>query len=296
MNKLREKLNDLMPSGRGGFGGGPNLKAPAFASDLYRDLRERHLLPLVGVLLVAIVAVPFLLSDAGEGEESGETPTPAIASGSNAKNASKVVVAESNEALRDYRKRLGNRQATNPFKQQYTGAPASSGGEGEGSELEESSGSSGGEETSEPPTGGTGGSGGTTTGTTTGLHYFTYTIDVRIVPVSTNGVPSKADPYVLHNVSKVTPLPAKKVPALTYIQISPDEEKALMLVNANVKGLFGEGVCVSGGETCQLLSLKKGLPETVVYGGNERVFRIELLKVNVVETSPPKASQPNQNG
>lgn len=293
MNKLREKLNGLMPSGRGSSGRGPDLQVPAFASDLYRDLRERHLLPLVGLLLVAIVAVPFLLGGSDEGEESSELPVPPIASASNAKNAKQIVVAESDEGLRDYRKRLGHRQASNPFKQQYANAPEAE-SSGEGSTLEEGS---GGEESSEPPsTAGTGGSGGTTTGTTTGLHYFTYTIDVRIVPVSTNGVPSKADPYVLNNVSKVTPLPAKKVPALTYIQISPDEEKALMLVNANVKGLFGEGVCVSGGETCQLLSLKKGLPETVVYGGNERVFRIELLKVNVVETSPPKASQPNQNG
>ena len=101
-------------------------------------------------------------------------------------------------------------------------------------------------------------------------------------------MPSKADPYVRRNVPRLTALPAKKTPALTFMEPSADEEKALMLVNSNVKGLFGEGVCVSGGETCQLLALKKGLPETVVYGGNERVFRIELLKVNLVETDPPK--------
>ncbi len=286
MNKLREKLNDLMPSGRGSSGRGPNLKVPAFASDLYRDLRERHLLPLVGLLLVAIVAVPILLGDSGESEESSKTPTPAIASSSNAKNADAVVVAESNEGLRDYRKRLGHRQATNPFKQQYTGAASEEASGEEGSTLEEGGGSTPAPEESTSGTSGGETSGGTTE---TRTHYFTYTIDVRIVPVSTNGVPSKSDPYVRHDVPRLTALPAKKTPALTFMEPSADEEKALMLVNSNVKGLFGEGVCVSGGETCQLLMLKKGLPETVVYGGNERVFRIELMKVNLVETKPPKA-------
>ena len=38
----------------------PELKVPAFVSDLYYDLRDRRLLPLVGFVLVAIVAVPFL--------------------------------------------------------------------------------------------------------------------------------------------------------------------------------------------------------------------------------------------
>jgi hypothetical protein len=294
MSKLREKLNELMPSGRGPSGRGRDLDVPAFASDLYRDLRERHLLPLVGVLLVAIVAVPFLLGDSGEGEESGEPPVPPVASSSNAKNAGQVVVAESNEGLRDYRKRLGHRQASNPFQQQYTGSPSEA--SGEGSTLEEGTSSS---PAPDESTGGTSGSGTSGEGGETRLHYFTYTIDVRIVPVSTNGVPSDSEPYVRRNLPRLTMLPAKKTPALTFMQPSADEEKALMLVNSNVKGLFGDAVCVSGGETCQMLALQKGIPETVVYGGNERVFRIELLKINLVETDPPKQTpqqQPSQNG
>ena len=39
----------------------PDLKMPQFLVDLYWDLRDRRLLPLVGLVLVAIVAVPFLL-------------------------------------------------------------------------------------------------------------------------------------------------------------------------------------------------------------------------------------------
>ena len=39
----------------------PDLKVPDFLVDLYWDLRDRRLLPLVGLAIVAIVAVPFLL-------------------------------------------------------------------------------------------------------------------------------------------------------------------------------------------------------------------------------------------
>jgi hypothetical protein len=280
MNELRKKLSELMPSGLKGHGRGPELKVPEFASDIYTDLRERRLLPLVGFLIVAIAAVPFLLKDAGEPEEPVPAPPSASAS---AKNAGQVVVVESSEGLRSYHQRLGHREPSNPFKQQYTSAPGS--GSGEGSTLEEGSGEEAPSEAppSEETSGGTnsGSEGGSTGSEEGGIHYFTYKIDVRVTPVSTNGVPSKAEPTVRRNLPELTSLPARKVPALTFMQPSGDGQKALMLVNSNVKGLFGEGVCVSGGETCQLLALKPGLPETVVYGDNERIFKIELLKVHL---------------
>ena len=71
MNPLKKgpelKLPDKMPK----------LKAPKFLADIYADLRERHLLPLVAVLLIAIVAVPIALSESG-----GEEEAPAAASAS----------------------------------------------------------------------------------------------------------------------------------------------------------------------------------------------------------------------
>jgi hypothetical protein len=284
MNELRKKLSELLPSGPKRSGSTPGLKVPAFASDIYWDLRQRHLLPFALLLIVAVAAVPFVLGDSGESEE--EAPLPPIAS-SSAANAREVVVTETQQGLRSYRKRLRNRQPTNPFKPQYTGAPAADADQGESPTLEEGSveatppeESSGG---GVPIDGG--GTGEVPSGQPSGeIRYFTYAIDVRIVPVSSNGVPSKAEPFVRRDLPELTMLPARKAPALVFLQPSADEEKALMLVNPNVKGLFGEGVCVSGGETCQLLALKKGLPQTVVYGGNERIFRIELLDIHLVET------------
>ena len=45
----------------------PELKTPDFLSDLYYDLRDRRLLPVVALVIVAIAAVPFLLG--GDSEE-----------------------------------------------------------------------------------------------------------------------------------------------------------------------------------------------------------------------------------
>ena len=49
----------------------PELKVPPFFADLYYDLRKRGLLPIVGLILVAIVAVPFLL---GGGSKKKKKP------------------------------------------------------------------------------------------------------------------------------------------------------------------------------------------------------------------------------
>ena len=105
---------------------GPELKVPdlrgvhppAFIEDLYYDLKDRRLLPLVALVIVAIVAVPFLLS--------GESDAPEVhaglagggaANGSGARAALTVVRAE--PGLRDYHKRL-HRRPTDPFKQHFT--------------------------------------------------------------------------------------------------------------------------------------------------------------------------------
>jgi hypothetical protein len=287
MNPLKKgpelKLPDKMP----------DLKVPKFVADIYADLRNRHLLPLVALLIVAIIAIPILLSESSGSEEEIPVPssTASTAGASSAKSrADDIVVARSTPGLRSYHDRLRHLTPSNPFESR---SPEASKGEGGGEEGAQSSSAEGGE-----PSGG-GSSEGTVTvegepaGTTQHLFYFTYEIDVRIVPVSSNGHPSEAEPSVRHGVSELTPLPGRQTPALLFMQPSADEQNALMLVNPNVKGLFGEATCVSGGETCQLLELKPGLPETIVYGGKERTFRIELIKVTVVKTDPPKAQAGN---
>jgi hypothetical protein len=131
------------------------------------------------------------------------------------------------------------------------------------------------------------------------LRYFSFAIDVRIVPVSSSAGTSKAEPSVRHNLPELTMLPSRKEPALTFMDVSKDEKKVLMLVSDKVTGLFGDGVCIVGSEHCQLLALEQGIPETVVYGPQQRTFRIELLKLRLLTTDKlhkAPLSKPKQKG
>jgi hypothetical protein len=116
------------------------------------------------------------------------------------------------------------------------------------------------------------------------LKYFSGSIDVRVTPVSTNGKPSKQPPTVRRNLPELTMLPGRDTPAAIFMGPSDDRKKALMLVSSNVTAVFGDAVCVLGGETCEMVALEKGIPETFVYGANKRIFRIELLRIRLVET------------
>jgi hypothetical protein len=96
-----------------------DLKVPPVLSDLYWDLRDRRLLPIVALLIVAVIAAPILLN---RGSDSpGPTPAPAVgATGSTAKGA-QLTVVEAQPGLRNPKKRFAHRKPTDPFKQRFTG-------------------------------------------------------------------------------------------------------------------------------------------------------------------------------
>ena len=280
----------------------PELKAPDFALDLYYDLKERHLLPLVAILLIAVVALPIVLSS-GSSEEEPESSA-AAASAAKPLPSSKLTVAQATPGLREYRKRLAG-VPKDPFEEKFAetaekgeGSPAEGGASSSAGEGSTSSGTT---EGASSPGGSPGGASPATpepTHTSHGqgngepsegeqLRYYSFAIDVRIVPVSSGSGASgsKAKPAtVRHNLPELTMLPSRKEPALTFMDVSKDQKKILMLVSDKVTGLFGDGACVLGAEHCQLLALETGIPETVVYGADERTFRIELLKLHLLAT------------
>lgn len=287
------------------------LKAPPFLSDLYWDLRDRRLLPLMVLVVVAIAAVPFLL---GGGSEE-ELPPPAVGGPSASTSAaaraaaSSLTVVEAEPGLRDYRKRLEHRKPTDPFEQQYT-APRAEGAE-LGSPSENSSDSTVGTVT-------TGSTGSSTSGTTTTtgesspatpspseppssgggkphLTFFTWAINVWIK--KSGGADAEAndsqEPAVKHEVLPQTALPGEKAPVVTYMGLSrtaaekQHDARALLLVSSDVKSISGETTCVSrpvAGGVCQLLEAEPGFPVTFVYGANETQYTIKILKIGLVVT------------
>lgn len=288
------------------------LKAPPVLRDLYLDLRDRRLLPLIGLVLVAIVATPFLLGGGGESLE----PTPAPAAGGPAREAATLAVLPSEPGLREPSKRLAGRPAKDPFRQKYTGpvlkpgvAPApesaSEGGSGE-TGIEASTGGGaveGGpspspeqEAVPSPPSGGGGGGGGESGSSPAGpgeIALFTFAIDVRISHTETtpSGAKKMSKPETREEVLPPAPLPGKKEPGLTYFGVDPkNAQEALMLVSPEVTSLLGDGKCLSGITTCQLLGLKPEMPEVVEYGPNGVRFKIEVLKIKPVQSGKFKPS------
>ncbi|MDQ2632052.1 MAG: hypothetical protein M3Y75_13930 [Actinomycetota bacterium] len=266
-----------------------NVKVPSFLSDLYHDLVDRRLLPLVALIVVAIVALPFLLGKP-EPETDPQAVTPGNSTG--AAQASSLTVVEAQPGLRDYRKRLSRRSPTNPFKQRYTGAPATGG-------LPEQS-------TSSSTSTSTGENGGTSPGTSSPsepiespppapespppsddavspgeLRLFTFSANVKISSTRTlpNGKKEKGEPEVRQEVVPPAALPSPKAQVVTYMGISPKTRKPLFLVSDDVEAIFGEPKCLSGSETCQLLEVDTQMPTTFVYEPTGTRYKINVLKI-----------------
>jgi hypothetical protein len=283
----------------------PELKVPPFAKDLYEDLRDRRLLPLVALVLVAIVAVPFLLSSGSEPKPVVVKPAPKPAGAS----ASALTVVRATPGLRDYRKRFRKRTPTDPFKQPSSspdlsgaqlGTPGNNGFEANEVTTTTSSGttvtkettkSSGGETTTKTETevvvpgpdeeGSEKGGGGQPSEQ---INLYSFAVDVKLTrteeDLETHKTTKKTQ--TRKEVLPPAPLPGEKEQAVTYMGISPKTKNPLLLVSDTVTSVFGEATCLSGETKCQLLEVETGMPMTFVLGdGNVRI-KLNIFKVEPV--------------
>ena len=258
-----------------------NVKVPGFLRDLYQDLVDRRLLPLVVLIVVAIAAVPFLL---GESEEN-PAPSPSMPGSAGSARASSLTVVEAQPGLRDYRRRLSRRSPTDPFEQHYTGAPANA-------DLPEESTSS---TSSEEPSVTTPSDSGSTESTPESsppsgdvppgeLRLFAFAADVKIISTRTtaDGKKEKGEPEVRREVVPPAALPSAKTQVVTFMGISPKTGKPLFLVSDDVEAIFGEPKCLSGSESCQLLEVDLQMPTTFVYEPTGTRYKINVLKIEPV--------------
>lgn len=291
----------------------PELKPPAFLADLYYDLRDRRLLPLVALVLVAIVAVPILM---GSDAES----VPALPAGgaaaleSSPEKTSKLTVVEATPGLRDYRKRLRSRQPTDPFEQLYTapaGGSASSSSAGGSStsgssssssgsfseetvttesssttvEVESGGGSSGGSSHDGGSSGGSG-TGGSGSGGTQPARLIEFVFDVQIShsEETADGGQEMSEPEVRRRVRTLAQLPGKKTPVVTVAGVNLHNGKVWFLVSDEVRSLDGDFTCVTRTPAgiCELLEVEPGFPLELVYGPDKVLYRIKVTKVDAV--------------
>lgn len=277
----------------------PDLKVPGFVSDLYYDMRDRRLLPLVAFVLVAIVAVPFLLSG-GSGESGPPRIEPPV---DDSVNASQLTVVKATPGLRDYRERLQKRSPKDPFQGPEAKPDLSAAQLG----SEEDNGFESSEVTSSSTSTTTTSEGKTTETTRTTkedgvvttetetktdesdsaegvpdeVTLFAFAIDVRIKKSTTapDGSTKSGDPETRARVISPAPLPGEKTQVLTYAGMSPKTKNALFLVSDEVTSIFGEATCLSGDQVCQLLEVEKGMPLTFVYGPASDRYKVTVLKI-----------------
>lgn len=239
----------------------PKLKPPAFLADLYYDMRDRRLLLPIALVLVAIAAVPFLIGSDSE-------PLPPLPAQSAAEleaatgRTSSLTVVESTPGLRDYKKRLGDRTATNPFKQRHTGLPdsvkletSSSGGGSETVTIEDGS------ATVEVETGGSGGgdagSAGGDAGSAPRLELV-INAQIRRVETKPDGREVRGELEIRKNVPVLAKLPGTKTPVVTLMGFNVRTERLAFLVSHGVESIKGEFACITRAEVCELLEVGIG--------------------------------------
>jgi hypothetical protein len=281
MKRLGPELK--MPKFKGG-----EAKVPPFIADLYIDLRDRRLLPIVVLLIVGIVAAPILLNDGSTEPETA--PAPVMGGSSTIEQAShrSLTVVRAEPGLRNYRKRLAHRKPTDPFEQRYTGPMLA------GAELNEPTSTTSTSEASEPsstetvesgssPSGGAGteGTEGGNGGRASQLTILTFAANIQYAHTEekADGSVEMGKPTLREKVRPYTPLPGVKAPVVTYLGIGQGGETALLMVSKEVTAVFGDGKCISGTDSCELLEVETGIPTTFEYGPNHVRYKINVLKI-----------------
>ena len=271
------------------------MKRPQALDDLYRDLRDRKLLPLVGLLLAAIIAVPFALSGSSDPPTSSEPPVADIVP-ADAPEAQAAVLAE-NPGLRDYRQRLDALKSKNPFQQQFetsgieqttVGTPT----QDTGSVAEVTSGS-----TSTPSTDtASAGSGSTTSTSTTDTtaggvdvdetdtepqpQFYSFRLDLQY------GV--EGDVKQHKNVKVLDILN----PVGAFIGVIEDGSRAYFALSSDVTAVSGDGTCVPDPADCEFLALKAGKSQLLTYqapaAAEPVVYRLALDEIRLVKVKKPQ--------
>jgi hypothetical protein len=246
-------------------GASTNLKAPKPIADLYADLRDRRLLPLVGLLVAAIVAVPFLLSDHSSPEPHLAVSPPATPT------AATFSVVPAKQELRDPNVRLAHRKRESPFST-YAAVRASNetrevvesviNGEGGGAEVPATT------ETAPPATE-------PAPESQPPVLKATVKANVGTAAVIKAGY-TEFEPKE-QAVEPQTRLPKPENAVVVYTGPSKDGKGALFLMTNSVSAYYGEGTCELGGEACQVLELRPGKSATFAVGYGETRYKVTLL-------------------
>jgi hypothetical protein len=257
----------------------PDIRVPRILRDLASDLRDRRLLPVIAVLVVAIAAVPFVLSSSG-----AEIPVPPASGGAaGVEPGSKLAVIADGSGLRDYHRRLTGDRPKNPFRQRFTSpqlAGSQLGGGASGPTTPISAGSTppadtgaGSDLGGAPPANGNGegGEGSNPPDSGGGETEPAYVVHLHVGP---------SDDMQPRDLSEPTPLPSIDNPVVVFQNLGSKGHSGIFRVDESVSAIYGDAKCLKGTDRCELVEIQPGSPVMFVYGDPERSL---MLKIDRIE-------------
>lgn len=263
-----------------------------FFHNVYDDLLERRLLPLAVLLILALVAVPLVLSKSmpGTAAVAASGPAPEL----DVPSAVPAVALSSP----DTSGRLDHLKALNPFEQRHkpklkspvtvaaAAAVAATPARPSGSASPiAAAGSSVGTPSSTPPStapsasapsasapGGPSGSPAPAPHVP-GRRYLVAGLQVRFGPIGQTGPTQGLD--------RLAPLPRSGSPAVVYLGLLRDHKTAVFLVSSDVKA-EGDGRCLPSPRDCQTVRLRAGdtefFDQTNSHGGVTS-YQLDVVRV-----------------
>jgi hypothetical protein len=262
------------------------IRAPQAVEDLYRDMRDRRLLLPALALILAIIAVPFLLS-------ASKDPAPAatvLQPPEGAEAVAPAVVTEQPVGVRDYRKRLDELKSKDPFAGSFSSAddaaaaaddgelvdppssttPSSTVAPSSTSPTSSTTTSPAPTDTSSSSSGSTDDGGGSDGGQT--MIVLAPRIDVR------GGLVHKRKRLEDVEIGDLVP-DQRKAPIAMFLGVSDDLESAQFVVSDEVSDTDGDGKCRPSGSHCEFLSLREDEKRYFTFGPDDERFSLKVTDI-----------------
>ncbi|NLT05918.1 MAG: hypothetical protein GXY03_06380 [Solirubrobacterales bacterium] len=246
---------------------------PDAARDVWHDLRERRLWPLALLLVLAILAVPVLLSQSAA---EPPAPDPAAAGAVEQRQATVVTLDEEATGSSATGSALDRFPEGDPFTPPGAIAKAGRGGTSTASAAASGTGTAG------APGGGggtapsDGGSGGSAPAPVPPPDVETETVSYRYVADVTLWAGERR--RSIRGLDKLDMLPNEAAPALIFMGTTEAGGNAVFLVDATLRAV-GEGRCVPSRANCVYVHLGPGSEHTFVDEAGESLrLRVEEIR------------------
>jgi hypothetical protein len=246
--------------------------------DIVYDLRSRGLLPVVILLVVAMLAVPILISRGSK--DTSATLQPTASAVTPAPETQQAVVSYHPPGLRKYQDRLSSQSAQDPFHRKLP--PTSSDSAGQLNSTVTTPTQTGSSSSGTASVTGSTGSTGSRGSVSHHIVLFHSVADISFGEVS--------QPLKRHkSIPPYAMLPNESAPVLVYLGSTLDEKRALFSVSKYTDQLTGSGSCAPGPGDCSLIAIGPGQTEEMVYAGDGKTYRLKINKIRRVVIKNPQS-------